>query len=200
MHIDNSCADTVSSQHFCSAEGLRYAQAVSDNCNVCTFLHHDTFTEFELVIRVLVDYRNSCTAETHVDRAVVIISCANHRFCFDIICRACNDHARDCSHKSEVFTALMCCTIFTYGDTAVCCTDLYVQLRITNGVTNLLVSTACSEHSESACERNFACCSKTCSDTYHVTLCDTAVNVTLREYLFEDTSLSCTGKVSIQNV
>ena len=129
----------------------------------------------------------------------MLVSCFYHSFCFDIIRRACNNHSRNCSHKREVFTALMCCTIFTYRDSAVSSTNLYIDLRICDRVTNLLKSTSCCKHSKCAGKRNFSCCSQTCSDTHHIALSNTAVDVTFRKFFFEHTCLSSCSKVSVQN-
>ena len=93
----------------------------------------------------------------------------------------------------------MCCTVFTNGDSTMSCTDLDIQMRISYGVTDLLVSTSCCKHSKCAGKRNLTCSCKTCSDSYHVALCDTAVDVTLWKFFLEHSCLSSCSKVSVQN-
>ena len=129
----------------------------------------------------------------------MLISCFYHSFCFNIIRRAGNNHSRNYSHKSEILTALMGSTIFTYRNSTMSSTDLYVDLRISNRITNLLKSTSCCEHCKCAGKRNFSCCSQTSSNTHHIALSNTAVNMTFREFFFEHTCLSSCSKVSVQN-
>ena len=93
----------------------------------------------------------------------------------------------------------MSCAVLTYGNSAVSCADLYIQLRIAYRVAHLLKCTSCRKHGKSADKRNFACRSKSGSDTYHIALCDTTVNMTLRKFFFEHCSLGGCSKVSIQN-
>ena len=76
--------------------------------------------------------------------------------------------------------------------------NLHIQMRISYGVTNLLERTASSEHCEGATERDLACSSKTCCDTYHIALCDTAVEEAIRICFLKYACLGCAGKVSIQ--
>src|SRR5699024_12540697 len=52
---------------------------------------------------------------------------------------------------------------------------------------------------EGAYKRNFSCSCKTCSDAYHVALCNTAVNVAFRKLFLKHSSLGSCSKVSIQN-
>ena len=122
-----------------------------------------------------------------------------HCFCFNIIRRTHNNHTRDCSHKCKILAALMCSTIFTNRDTAMCSAYFYVQFRICNRVAKLFISTACSKHCKSTCKRNLACCCKSGRNTHHVALCDTTVNMSFRKFFFEHSCLSSCSKVSVQN-
>ena len=92
----------------------------------------------------------------------------------------------------------MSCTVFSYRDSGVGCTDFYVQMRVSDGVAHLLKRTACGKHCEGACERNDACGGKTGSDSHHITFCDTTVDVTVRICFFEHTGLGCCCKVSVE--
>ena len=129
----------------------------------------------------------------------MLVSCFYHSFCFNIIRRACNNHSRDCSHKCKVFAALMSSAIFTNRDSTVSSTDLNIDLRICDRVTNLLKCTSSCKHCKCAGKRNFSSCSQTCSDTHHIALSDTAVNMTLRKFFLKYTCLSSCSKVSVQN-
>jgi len=93
----------------------------------------------------------------------------------------------------------MRCTVFSYGNTGVCCTDLYVQVRISYRVSYLFKSTSCCKHCKRTCKRNFSCGGKTCCDTDHVTLSDTTVNMAFRKYFLKHTGFGGSCQVCIQN-
>ena len=77
--------------------------------------------------------------------------------------------------------------------------DLHVQLRVADGVADLLKGTSCGEHGKGAGKGNLACGGDACRHAHHVGLGDTAVDVALREGLLEDASLCGVCKVSVQN-
>ena len=93
----------------------------------------------------------------------------------------------------------MCSAVFTDRDAGVGADDLDVQLRITNGVADLLKRSACGEHGKGRRKRNFTAGSQTGSNADHVALCDAAVKETLRVCFFEDARLGGSSKVCIQN-
>ena len=47
----------------------------------------------------------------------------------------------------------MGCSIFAYGNTGVGCSDLYIQMRVTYGVTNLFKCSSCCKHSKNKAYR-----------------------------------------------
>ena len=128
----------------------------------------------------------------------MLISCFYCCSCLYIIRRVDHNHSRNRSHQSDVFITLVCCTIFSYGDSRMCRSDLYIQFRISNGVSDLLKCTSCRKHCERACKRYFSGCCKTCCNTHHITLCDPAVDKSLRMCFFEHTCFSSCRKVCIQ--
>ena len=89
--------------------------------------------------------------------------------------------------------------VFTDGNTAVGSTDLHIQLRITDGITYLLIGAACSEHRECAGKRNLSCCGEACCDAGHIALCDTAVDMSVRKLLLEHACLGGICQVRIQD-
>ena len=79
------------------------------------------------------------------------------------------------------------------------CSDLYIQMWVTNGISHLLVSTSCREHGKGTDERYFSTGGKSCRDARHICLCDTAVQMSFRKCFFEDSGFGSACKVSIQN-
>src|SRR5699024_10385008 len=92
----------------------------------------------------------------------------------------------------------MGCSVFSYGDTRMGCTDLDVELRISDGVSHLFKCTSCRKHGERTCKRNLSCRCKTRRNSHHISLCDSAVNVALRKCLLKGSCLCRAGKVRIQ--
>ena len=90
-------------------------------------------------------------------------------------------------------------TVLTNGNSAVGSTDLNVQLRISYRVADLLKCTSGSKHCEGTCKRYLACCCDSGGNSHHIALCDTAVNMTLRERFLKDSGLCSCSKVSVQN-
>ena len=94
----------------------------------------------------------------------------------------------------------MCCTVFAYRDTCVCCTYLHVEVRIADRVSNLLKCSACGEHCKCRSKWYLACCSHTCCNAHHIRLSDTAVKKSVREFLLEYTCFCCSSKVCVKNI
>ena len=128
----------------------------------------------------------------------MLIGSTNGCFCFYIIRWNNYCHTGNRTHQCNIFITLVCRTIFTYGNTGMCCADFHIQMRITNRVTNLLKCTSCSKHRKRTCKWNFACRCQSCRNSHHVTLSDTTVNMAFRESLFENTGLCGSRKVCIQ--
>ena len=79
------------------------------------------------------------------------------------------------------------------------CADFYIEMRVADGVADLLKRTSGSKHGKTARERNESAGGKTCRDAHHVSFCDTTIDVTVRECLFENTGFGRTCQVSVQN-
>ena len=199
MDVDNPCFNAICCQFLCCFQRCCHTKTICHNSQIFTFTKNDAFTNLKFVIWCVVDHRHCQTSETHINRSYIFVSCLDHCFGFNIISRRHNYHARNCSHKRKILTALMCSTVFANRNTTMGSTNFYVQFRICNRITKLFISTSCCKHCESTCKRNFTCSRKSCCNTHHVTFCNTTVNMTFREFFFEHSSLSSCSKVSIQN-
>ena len=90
-------------------------------------------------------------------------------------------------------------TVFSYRDAGMGSTDLHIQMRITDGVTNLLEVPSCRKHCKGTDKRNLTAGSKSCRNTCHITLCDTAVYMAVRKSLLKHACLGSACKVCIQH-
>lgn len=99
---------------------------------VFSFSKHNAFSKFKLIIRSVIDHRNSQTSEPHIHRPYIFVSRAHRRSCLYVIRRIDHNHSRNRTHQSNIFITLMCRSVFTYGNSGMCCSDFYVQMRITD--------------------------------------------------------------------
>ena len=199
MNVDHFCIDAVGCQLICCCEAFGYRKSGSDDRYIFSFTKDNAFSKFKLVIRCIIDHRNCQSSKTKIYRSLMLDSGTYCCFCLDIIGRVDNNHSRDRTHQSNIFITLVCRTIFSYRDSGVCRTNFYIQFRITDGVTNLLKCTSCCKHGKRTCKWNFTGCRKACSDSHHVTLCNSTVDMTIRESFLKDSCFCRSCKVSIQN-
>jgi len=88
------------------------------------------------------------TAQTHVGRAFIIDECLNGQTHFIAVARAQNQHTGDGAHDGKILDALVRRAVFADGQTAVAADDLDIQVRVSDGVADLLPGTAGCEHGE----------------------------------------------------
>ena len=153
MHINDCSADSLSCKHLCSIKCISYLETCCYDGNITSVKKLNALADLELVITVVIDDRHCKTSESEIYRSLKFVSSLNCSLCFDIICRADNGHAGDHTHESKILVALMRSTVLTNRDTGMSSADLNIKLRVSDGVPYLLVSSACSEHCEGACER-----------------------------------------------
>ena len=199
MDVDNLCLNSICCKLLCCFKRSCHAKTICNDSNILTLSKNDTFTHFKFIIRIIINHRHCQTTKSHINRSLILISSFDHSLCFNVICRRHNNHSRNNSHKCKIFAALMSCTIFTNRNSAMSCTDLNIKMRISYRVTNLLISTSCCKHGKCAGKRNLTGSCKSGCDSYHITFCDTAVDMAFRKFLFKHSGLSSCSKVSIQN-
>ena len=69
------------------------------------------------------------------------------------VTRAADQHAGDHAHEGKIFNGLVGCTVFSDGDAAVRTYNRNVEAGICDGVTYLLISSACSKDGKCVGER-----------------------------------------------
>ena len=147
----------------------------------------------------IIEDRDCIASESHINRSDIIGGSLNSGSCLDIIGRAHNNHSGDRAHQRQIFVALMARSILTYRDSGMRCADLDIEVRITDRISDLLISTPCCKHCKGGRKRGLACCRKSCRNRHHIALCDSAVIKTLRVFFCKIRG-SCGGlQVRIQN-
>ena len=119
--------------------------------------------------------------------------------CFYSVGRVDDRHTGNGAHQRDILVTLMGSTVLAYGNTGVSSTDLYVGVRIADGVADLLVGAASRKHSEGRCKRDLAGQREADSHVDHIVLSDTAIEETIGECLLENAGLGSAGQVGIQN-
>ena len=144
-----------------------------------------------MIILFVIDHRNCQSSKTKIYRTVVLISCFYCCLCFYTVARIDHYHARNGTHQCNILVTLMGCSVLSYGDSRMCRTDLYIQMRISDGVTHLLESTSCCKHCKRAHKRYFSTGRKSCCDSCHICFCNSTVDMPLRELFTENFCLGC---------
>ena len=85
------------------------------------------------------------------------------------------------------------------GNAGVCRTYLHVEVRVGDGVSDLLERTSGGKHRKGGRKRDLSGSGKTRGDGHHVALGNAAVKKAVGELLFENACLCGGGEVGIQN-
>ena len=184
MHIDDAKADSFFFQFLCRDQGFVYHETAGDYCCVASVFH--TISLAQLNIRsFIIENRDVESAQADVCGAVFRRDLSEELLCGNSICRMNHCHPRNDSHQSQILDTLMAGAVFPYGDSRVSRTDFYVCLRISDGITDDLVSSACGEHRESAGKYRLAGEGQTRGHAHHIGFRDAGVEKPLRKFLFE---------------
>ena len=123
----------------------------------------------------------------------------NGRFRFNGIRGTDDRHTGNGAHNGEILIALMRSSIFAHGKTTVRGANLNVQVRISNGISDLLKSSARRKHGNRSGKDRTTGSSNTCGHTNHVGLGNAAVNKTLRICFAKLTRTRSFCKVSVEH-
>ena len=138
--------DAVCSEYITGRYGLYHLETRGDDGAVASVAKNLSLAYLEMIIRAVIDDRNGQTAETQINRSLHHICGADSGSRLHIVRGIDYGHARDCSHKSDILVALVCGTVLADRDACVCGTDLYIEVRVADGVSYLLVGTSGRKH------------------------------------------------------
>ena len=146
---------------------------------------------------LIIDHRHCKPSETHINRSFIFISGFHSSSRFHVIGRIDDNHPRDCTHQRNIFVALVGRSVFAHRNTRMGSSDFHIQVRIADTVSDLFISASCREHGKTAGKRHLACRRKARRNTHHIGFCNTAVNMSVRKYLFKHICLCRACKISI---
>ena len=90
-------------------------------------------------------------------------------------------------------------SVFSDRNSSVCRADLYIQVGIADGVSDLFIGASRREHGKAAREWNHSRSGKSRRNGHHVALGNSAVNMALRESLLKNSCLGRSRKIRVQN-
>ena len=155
VNIDNPCVDSISFKFLCGKKSLVDHKTGCNDCYVLAVLEGNALSKLKLVILAVYPW-NRKAAEAHINGAVKIGSGKNSLIGFNIICRVNDNHVRNGAHERDILAALVACAVLADGDACMGCADFYIELRICNGVSDLLKGAACGKHCKRACKNGVA--------------------------------------------
>ena len=199
VHVDDLGVNTLGSKLLGSLEGLADHQTAGDDGNVGALAHNDAATQLKLVGLGVVDDRRGQTGKAHVHRAVALVGGARHGAGFDVVSGNDHGHAGDNAHKGDILAALVRGTILAHRDTGVCGTDLDVEVRVTDGIADLLKGAAGGKHGKGAREGNAAGGCDTGGNTHQVALGNAHIEEAVGAGSLELAGLRGGGQVGVED-
>ena len=178
MDIDHGDVDALSLQQLGSLQRLADHQTAGEHGGIRSFAHNVGLADLEGII--LLKHRGGQTAQTHVQGALELC-CGEHSLpCLVGIGGHHHGHAGDQPHQPDVLNGLVAAAVLTHGHTGVGAADLHVEPGIGDGVADLFICPACTEHSKRRAEGNQTHGGQARADIHHICLSDTAVEEALR--------------------
>ena len=134
---------------------------------------------------LIVNHRQRQAAKAQIHRAFHLVSCLHRRTRLHIIRRTEHSHTGDGAHQRKVLAALVAGAVLADGNAAVRRADLHIQVRIADGIADLLKGASRHKHRKAGNERHKAHRRHARRRSDHVRLRDAAVKVPVREFLLE---------------
>ena len=198
-HVDDADIQTLTLGQHGGAQRLVGHQAGGDDGNVIAVGQLLALADLELIGLGIVENGRGQTGEAQVDGTLIVVGGDDGGAGLHIVSRAKHDHAGDRAHEGDVLTALVGGAVLTDGEPRVGGGDLDVQVRVADGVADLLKAAARNEHRKAGHEGDIAHRGHTGGDADHVLLGNAAVKVTIRVLLAEDFGFGGSGQVGVKN-
>ena len=199
MHVDDLGIDATGSERLSSLERLTDHKAASDDRDIGTLAHNHAATDLELIVLAVVDDRCRQTAEAHVDRTLKLIGGAHASTGLDVVGGNDHRHTRNRTHERDVLAALMRSAVLAHRNAGMGGANLDVEMRVANGIADLLVGATGGKHRKGARKSNAARGRDAGGKTHQVVLGDTGIVKALRVDSLKLTRLRSGGQVGIEH-
>ena len=198
-HIDDADVHALALGQHGGAQCLVGHQAGGNDGDVVTVGQLLALADLELVGLRVMENRRGQAGKAQVDRALVVVGGDDGGAGLDIVGRADDDHSGDGAHQGDILAALVGGAVLTDRQAGVGGGNLHVQVRVADGVANLLKAAARHEHGEAGNKGHIAHRGHTGGDAHHVLLGNAAVKVALGVSLAENLGLGGGGQVGVKN-
>ena len=148
VDVDDGSVDAFLGEHFCSHQGLIDHEAGREDRNIFTLAQDVCLADLKGLDHVALKNGRGEARKAHVDRAVHLGDRHGGGLCFVGVRGADDRHAGDGAHEREILDALVAAAVFADTDARVGGADLDVEVRVSNGVSDLLVGATGGEHRE----------------------------------------------------
>ena len=199
VDVDDAGMDALGGQLLGSDAGLVDHQAGGDDGNVAALGDLLALADLKVIVLGIVEHRNGQTAKAQIDGAFHFVGGTHSGAGLHIVCRADDGHAGDAAHEGKVLAALMGSTVLAHRDAAMGGTDLDVEVRVADGVADLLKRAARGKHGKAGNKGHVAHGGQARGHAHHVALSNAAVKMTVRVSLAEHTGLGGSSKVCVQH-
>ena len=199
MDIDDGGVNAVLGERFRRHEGFIDHQARCEDRDILAFAQDIGLAENKGLDHVALKNRRGETGEAHIHGAVEIGDRHGRGLGLVRVGGAEDRHARNDAHERKVLDALMAAAVLADAHAGVGGADLDVEVRIGNGVADLLVGPAGREHREGGAEGNETHRAHAGGGVDHVGLGNAEVVEFLGVRLGDLAGLGRVGKVGVEH-
>ena len=199
MHGDALGIDTIGSERLGSLKRLGDHKATSDDGHIGPLAHDHAATNLELIVLVIVDDRCCQAAEAHVNRALKLIGGAHTGTSLDVVGGNDHRHTRNRAHECDILAALVRGAVLAHRNAGMSSANLDVEVRVADGIADLLVGATGGKHRKGARKSNAARGRDAGGKTHQVALGNAGVVEALRVRSLKLTGLRGGGQVGIEN-
>ena len=198
-HIDDPHVDALLFAGHGGAQRLAGHQAGGEHGDVKALGELFRLADFKGISAGVMEHRGGQTADPDVDGAVVGVGGAHGGAGLHVVGGVDDHHVGDGAHQGDVLAHLMGGAVLPHRQARVAGNDLDVELRVGDGVADLVVGAAGGEHGKAGGEGGVAHAGQTRSHAHHVLLGNAAVEEPVGVLLPEQGSLGGGGQVRVQH-
>ena len=197
MHVDDRCIHALISQQLGSFQSLSYHQAAGKNSHILTLAEHVGLADLKGI--VLLEHRGGQAGGAHIGRPLELRQGEGGLAGLIGIGGDDDRHPGDQPHEADVLQALVAAAVLAHGNAGVGAADLHVELGVGNGVADLLIGPACTEHGKGGAEGDQPHGGQACTDVHHVALGNAAVEEAVGIGGLEIFGHGSAGQVGVQD-
>ena len=199
VDIDDGSVDAIACERLGGHQGLVDHEAGREDRNIFTLAQDVCFANLKGLDHVALKNGRGEARKAHVDGAFEIGDCHGGGLGFVGVRGADDRHAGDGAHEREILDALVAAAVLADADARVRGADLDIEVRVSNGVSDLLIGAARREHRKRRAVGDEAHRGHTGGDVDHVGLGNAAVVEFFGVRLGDLAGLRGVGEVGVEH-